>query len=78
MMYLNDVKEGGATFFKSLRAGFAPQMGRAIVWNSLNDDGSLNEHSMHAGMPVDKGEKYITTTWFRNTADEQRLIPKKY
>jgi len=78
MIYLNDVKEGGTTFFKKLRTGFAPQAGRAVVWNSINEDGSLNEYSLHAGTPVDKGEKYITTTWFRNTWDEQRLIPKKY
>ena len=65
MVYLNDVEQGGGTRFFAIDKTFQPQQGRAIVWNSLYPDGSVNRNTLHAGLPVEKGEKIIITKWFR-------------
>ena len=65
MIYLNDVEEGGETHFKNIDFYSKPKMGRAIIWNNLNKDGSINTKTVHAGLPIKKGEKNIITLWFR-------------
>ena len=70
MFYLNDIKEGGGTGFDRLdeyekEVVIKPQMGRMVVFNNVNDDGSLNLKSRHAGLPVIKGEKWAFNLWLR-------------
>ncbi len=65
MVYLNDVEAGGGTRFFSLDKTFAPTQGKAIVWNNLYRDGTVNRDTLHAGMPVERGKKFIITKWFR-------------
>ena len=70
LVYLNDVEEGGGTGFDSLdeyKEGIIvePKMGKMIVFNNVNDDGSLNMKSRHAGLPVIKGEKWAFNLWLR-------------
>ena len=65
MIYLNDVEEGGTTYFKYLDINIKPKKGMAVIWNNLNKDGSINPNTEHCGSPVIKGEKYIITKWFR-------------
>lgn len=65
MIYLNDVEEGGETAFVNLGLSVPPQRGVLLVWNNAARDGSLNQFTLHAGMPVVKGMKYIITKWYR-------------
>ena len=65
-VYLNDVDKGGDTEFVTLNTPVHPVVGRAVVWYNLKEDGSPNERTMHRGTPVEKGEKYIITKWFRD------------
>jgi len=65
MVYLNNVMQGGETKFFAIDKAFQPLRGRAVVWNSLYPDGSVNSNTLHAGLPVEKGEKIIITKWFR-------------
>ena len=65
MIYLNDDCEGGETDFKRLGIKFTPKKGMAVVWRNMQEDGSLNPNTMHAGRPVTDGVKYIITKWFR-------------
>lgn len=65
MIYLNDVEEGGETFFENLNISFTPKQGTAVIWNNLNEDGTTNSNTLHTGTPVIKGTKYIITKWFR-------------
>lgn len=67
MIYLNDVPKGGTTEFKKLKEECVPKKGRAVVWSSLNEDGSIDHDTLHCGTPVLEGEKWITTTWFLDT-----------
>lgn len=65
MIYLNDVPAGGATRFKTIDKIIQPERGKLLAWNNRNPDGSINMASMHHGMKVRKGRKYIITRWYR-------------
>jgi prolyl 4-hydroxylase len=65
MIYLNDVPEGGATWFPQAGVKVAPKRGLLIAWNNMKPDGSPNELTVHEGMAVAEGVKYIVTKWFR-------------
>jgi len=65
MIYLNQPDAGGATLFKLLDVAIAPRLGRILIWNNMALDGSPNPWTLHEGMPVDAGTKYIVTKWYR-------------
>jgi len=70
LVYLNNVEEGGGTGFDSLseydeEVIIQPKMGKMVVFTNVNDDGSLNKKSRHAGLPVIKGEKWAFNLWLR-------------
>jgi prolyl 4-hydroxylase len=65
MIYLNDVEEGGATWFPRAGIRVSPSRGLLLTWNNMNPDGSPNENTLHEGMAVVSGVKYIVTKWFR-------------
>ncbi|WP_164116869.1 2OG-Fe(II) oxygenase [Sphingorhabdus sp. Alg239-R122] len=65
MIYLNDTEAGGATRFRTLGKSFHPETGRLLCWNNRRPDGSVNPSTIHHGMKVRKGVKYIITKWFR-------------
>ncbi len=65
MIYLNDVPQGGATWFPQAGVRFAPRRGTLVAWNNMGMDGSPNPATLHEGMAVVEGTKYIVTKWFR-------------
>ncbi|MBX9881810.1 MAG: 2OG-Fe(II) oxygenase [Sphingomonas sp.] len=71
MIYLNDVEEGGATWFPQAGIRVAPKAGLLLIWNNMAADGSPNGLTLHEGMPVVAGVKYVVTKWFR----EGRWLP---
>lgn len=65
MVYLNEVEAGGATRFKAADKMFHPEAGRLLCWNNRRADGSPNPSTLHHGMKVRKGTKYVITQWYR-------------
>jgi prolyl 4-hydroxylase len=65
MAYLNAVEAGGATAFTLLGIEIEPKPGVLLVWNNALPDGRPNEATLHAGLPVESGAKYIITKWYR-------------
>lgn len=65
MAYLNDVEAGGSTDFVRLGLSIPPQRGALLIWNNALPDGTVNYDTLHAGMPVEAGVKYIFTKWYR-------------
>ena len=66
MAYLNRVEEGGATLFPRLGLSIEPKPGALLIWNNADPDGRPNPLTIHAGMPVVRGVKYIITKWYRS------------
>ena len=65
MIYLNDVAAGGATRFKMLDKTFQPERGKLLCWNNRLPNGAVNPATLHHGMKVRKGVKYVITKWYR-------------
>jgi prolyl 4-hydroxylase len=65
MIYLNDVEEGGATWFPQGGVRASPRRGMLLTWNNMGADGRPNTRTLHEGMPTVDGVKYIVTKWFR-------------
>ena len=65
MIYLNQPEEGGATRFKCIGKTIQPETGKLLAWNNLLPDDAPNPATLHQGMKVRRGTKYVLTKWFR-------------
>jgi prolyl 4-hydroxylase len=61
VMYLNTPEEGGGTAFPNVGLTVTAQTGSAVYFAYEGGDTS----SLHAGLPVIRGEKWIATKWLR-------------
>lgn len=64
-VYLNDVERGGETDFPQLDLRVEPKRGRAVLFHNLLPDGQPDARTLHAGLPVQAGEKWLATLWTR-------------
>ncbi len=65
MIYLNEPQSGGETNFPKVGMCVQPRTAMLVVWNNMDGIGAPNELTLHEGMPVGEGTKYIVTKWFR-------------
>lgn len=65
VMYLNDVEEGGETAFPDIGLVIAPKKGSAAYFEYCNSQSQVDPLTLHSGMPVSAGEKWIATKWMR-------------
>ena len=56
MTYLNDVEEGGETFFSNYDIEVKPKKGQTLIWPA-------EWTHAHKGKVIKKGSKYIITGW---------------
>lgn len=68
ILYLSEVTAGGATAFPELGLTIPPHQGSALVFANVQPDGQPEQRSLHAGLPVLEGCKYIATLWWRERA----------
>lgn len=64
--YLTNVTKGGATEFPKLKITVPAERGKLLVFHNCNP-GTEDRHplSLHAGCPVEEGEKWAFNLWFR-------------
>tara|TARA_B100000029_G_scaffold78365_2_gene69827 strand:+ start:12338 stop:12967 length:630 start_codon:yes stop_codon:yes gene_type:complete len=66
LAYLNNVAEGGGTDFPELDVTIEPKKGDVLVFhNCVHGTTNIHPKSLHAGMPVLEGEKWVVNLWFR-------------
>jgi prolyl 4-hydroxylase len=65
LFYLNDDYEGGETEFPIRKLKVTPSTGRVLLWSNLTANDELDYDSLHAGLPVISGTKYIAIIWVR-------------
>ena len=65
VMYLNEVEAGGETVFPDIGLSVVPKKGSAVYFEYCNSLGQVDPLSLHSGMPVIQGEKWIATKWMR-------------
>jgi prolyl 4-hydroxylase len=64
-MYLSEVEQGGATAFPEVGLTVRPKRGSAVLFANLTPDQQVDRRTLHAGLPVLSGCKYIATKWLR-------------
>lgn len=65
LLYLSEVEEGGETHFPNLNLRVAPRVGSAVYFEYHNYFHQLDRRSLHAGLPVVRGTKWVATKWLR-------------
>jgi hypothetical protein len=63
--YLTDVESGGETDFPLLDVRVQPKQGRVVHFHNLHANGMPDDRTLHAGMPVIAGTKWLATLWTR-------------
>lgn len=66
MIYLNDGYQGGETYFPKISKTIIPETGKLVIWDNYDSNGNLISDSLHSGLPVEFGTKYIGVIWIRN------------
>jgi prolyl 4-hydroxylase len=65
ILYLNEVEQGGDTTFPDAGLVVHPRRGCALYFEYGNPLGQNDPKTLHAGTPVERGEKWIATKWIR-------------
>jgi prolyl 4-hydroxylase len=65
MIYLNEPESGGETNFPNAGMCVSPRTAMLVIWNNMTEIGAPNTLTLHEGVPVTAGRKYIVTKWFR-------------
>ena len=68
VLYLNDVPNGGETYFPNAGISVAVKQGNAVYFRYMNGQRELDPLTLHGGAPVLDGEKWIMTKWVRERA----------
>jgi len=73
LIYLNDDYRGGSTSFPKLRLDIKGCRGDMLHFHNLGADGLGHRDTLHAGMPVLAGEKWLLSQWIRSESYPPRL-----
>jgi prolyl 4-hydroxylase len=65
LVYLSEDYEGGETSFPSAGLSYRGRTGDALIFRNVRPDGSADPLTLHAGLPVTKGTKYLASRWIR-------------
>lgn len=65
LLYLNDDFTGGETEFPNIELTIKPKKGSMVYWSSYDAQGKLDPDTLHAGLPVISGVKYVMLVWIR-------------
>jgi prolyl 4-hydroxylase len=65
LVYLSDDYEGGETRFVRTGLSFRGRAGDALLFRNAGADGQADPMSLHAGLPVTSGVKYLASRWIR-------------
>jgi prolyl 4-hydroxylase len=68
IIYLNDNFIGGETVFPELNETIKPKTGNGLYFENIDNNGKILKTSLHAGLPVTEGIKYIIPLWFRENS----------
>lgn len=66
--YLNSPKQGGETAFPLLNQQILAEQGKLVRFDNMQPDGDIIATSLHSGLPVRQGVKWICTLWFHQRA----------
>ncbi len=65
LVYLSDDYQGGETSFPRAGLSYRGRPGDALIFRNVRGDGSADPLTLHAGLPVTSGTKYLASRWIR-------------
>ena len=65
LVYLNDAYTGGETQFLDNDLKVRGNTGDGLLFRNADSNGTPDPHSLHAGLPVQSGEKVVASRWIR-------------
>ena len=65
VIYLSEVEQGGGTAFPAIGLEVQPKKGGAVFFANTDPAGVPDRQTLHAGMPVIKGVKFVANKWLR-------------
>jgi hypothetical protein len=68
LVYLNDVPAGGETAFPRIDISMPPERGAGLLFFNCAPEGVPDPRTLHAGKPVEDGEKWLLSRWIRASA----------
>ena len=76
ILYLNEVKKGGETYFPLLDLKIDPKKGSLIAFeNCFKNTIYTHPKSLHGSKPIQSGEKYILNFWSSKTFNLSQISP---
>jgi len=66
LVYLNDEFEGGETHFLHPEKKIRCKAGTSLIFENVTEEGDVDEHSVHEGLPVSSGQKWLASKWIRD------------
>jgi hypothetical protein len=66
LLYLNDDFDGGELDFPLVGQRFKGKTGDAIYFAHVDEVGAPDKKSLHAGLPIRRGEKYVLSQWIHD------------
>jgi prolyl 4-hydroxylase len=63
LIYLNDAYSGGETEFLETGLKIRGNLGEALLFRNASDEGTPDLSTLHAGLSVTSGEKYLASRW---------------
>ena len=64
-MLLNDVANGGATYFNTLKLRVKPKKGSALIFFPAKMDNTIDERYLHTAEDA-SDTKWVSQIWLRN------------
>jgi hypothetical protein len=68
LVNLNTDYEGGETHFPHANAKLKGNTGDAVLFYNCDSSGAPDRTSLHAGLPVTRGQKWLLSKWYREKA----------
>jgi len=65
LVTLNEDFDGGETDFPKLGLRFRGRTGDGLMFRNASSDGRPDDRLIHAGLPVQRGKKYLASRWIR-------------
>jgi len=66
LLYLNDDFEGGELEFPKVGQRFKGKAGDGLYFAHVDHTGGPDRQSLHAGLPIRRGEKYVLSQWIHD------------
>ena len=74
LIYMNDDYRGGSTFFPILPLDIRGHRGDLLHFHNVDSNGVGHRNSLHAGMPIVAGEKWLLSKWIRSQTYPPRVV----